>query len=86
MTVAGGHVNVVWHSGPVRCELVLLVLRLHDTHLARALKPDIAVVSTAIQIASPLEVRCEGPQGVADCPYCVPSLTDMSLDASFRCA
>jgi hypothetical protein len=40
-----------------------LVRRLHDEPAALALKPEIAVVSTAIQIAAPLVLRDEGHQG-----------------------
>jgi hypothetical protein len=45
-----------------RC-LGRLISRTNDPRPARALKPDIAVVSTAIQVAAPLVLSDEGHQG-----------------------
>jgi len=44
----------------------LVVRRLHDQAPARALKPDIAVISPAIQIAAPPVLCNKGRQGVED--------------------
>jgi len=43
----------------------LVVRRLHDQAPARALKPDLAVISPAIQVPAPLVLSDKGHQGVA---------------------